>query len=69
MTEKFFLLKVQMPDWADKPEQMERVREEIEEHAGACVAFFTRATQVQVKCELAEPVEPSQSLRWMGPKV
>lgn len=53
---KYFLVTLEVPDWADNNEGMERVREEIEQHAVASVAFFTRATHVQVNCEaLATP--------------
>lgn len=53
---KHFLVTVECPDWAAKNDRLELVREEIEQHAGACVAFYTRATHVDVKCE---PIEPS----------
>jgi hypothetical protein len=62
---KHFLVTLELPDWADQGEPMERVREEIEQHAGACVAFFTRATQVRVKCEPIKPTPADDLLRWI----
>lgn len=51
---KCFLLTLDLPDWADKPDRMEMIREEIEQHGGACAAFYTRASHVTAKCRQVE---------------
>lgn len=53
---KHFLLTIEVPDWADQGDRLELVREEIEQHAEACVAFYLRATHVTVKCETSSPI-------------
>lgn len=52
---KHFLLSIDLPDWADKPDRMEMIREEIEQHGGACAAFYTNATHVTALCRNITP--------------
>lgn len=47
-----FLVEIELPDWANKPDRMECIRQEIEQHAGAAAAFYTRAAHVTASCSL-----------------
>lgn len=47
-----FVVSVELPDWADDVEHWEAIRREIEQHAGAAAAFYTRAHHVTARCEL-----------------
>ena len=55
---KCFLLTIDLPDWADKPDRMEMIREEIEQHGVACAAFYTRASHVVAKCRMIQDLRP-----------
>jgi len=48
---KTFIVSIELPAWADNPDQWENIRSEIEQHAGAAAAFYTRATHVSARCE------------------
>jgi len=50
---KIFLVKVELPEWGVTPQQEEWIRCEIEQHAGAAAAYYTRAVKVTVRCEVA----------------
>lgn len=41
-----FLVTLDMPEWAAKPDRLEMIREEIQQHAAACGQFYTRAAGV-----------------------
>lgn len=51
----FYLVSIELPEWADEPDKLDLIRDEIEQHAGAAAAFYTRATHVSAKCEPLHP--------------
>lgn len=60
-----FLVTIEMPDWANKPDPMECIRQEIEQHAGAAAAFYTRATHITATCNRVPMMTTDALLRFV----